>query len=380
MGEVLRWGLVGGGEGSQIGDAHRIAARIDGLIDFSAGALDADPARGRAFAERLGIAPDRAYGSWQEMLEGERSRPDRVDLVTVATPNSTHFEIASQFLENGFHVLCEKPMTMNPTEAESLLETARRNERLLAVNFGYSGYPMVREARAMIARGDLGKVRLVVAEFAHGFHADAADADNPRVRWRYDPAQAGVSSVVADCGIHALHMIGYVTGQRIEELSAHFASLVGDRVLEDDASLTLRYSGGTTARLWTSAVAVGQMHGLNLRIFGEKGGLRWHQEAPNQLFWTPLNQSTVIVERGMPQASDAARDASRITIGHTEGLLVAFANLYRDLHKAVKSDTPAERQLFLDRLPLGTAGAEMVAAVDAAARSAGQDGAWVRLD
>ncbi|MCP4381654.1 MAG: Gfo/Idh/MocA family oxidoreductase [Hyphomicrobiales bacterium] len=379
MGKILRWGLVGGGEGSQIGDAHRIAARIDGQISLSAGALDVDPSRGRAFAQTLGVAPDRAYGDWREMLEGERSRPDRVELVTVATPNATHFEIAAAFLENGFHVLCEKPMTMDPKDAETLLEIARRKDRVLAVNFGYSGYPMVREARAMVARGDLGRVRLAVAEFAHGFHADAADADNPRVRWRYDPAQAGVSSVVADCGIHALHMIGYVTGQRIEAISAHFASLVGDRALEDDASLSLRYSNGTIGRLWTSAVAIGQMHGLNLRIFGEKGGLRWHQEAPNQLFWTPLNQSTVVVERGMPNASDVARAASRITIGHTEGMLVAFANIYRDLHHAIGSDSPADRQLALDHIPLGIAGAEMVAAVDAAARSAGQDGAWVDL-
>lgn len=379
MNRQLAWGLIGGGEGSQIGDAHRIAARIDGRIDLAAAALDVNAEHGKATAVSLGVAPNRAYGTWQEMLEGERNRADRVELVTVATPNATHFEIARSFLEAGFHVLCEKPMTMTTKEADILLTTARRNDRILAVNFGYSGYPLVRQARAMVADGEFGKVRLVVAEFAHGFHADAADADNPRIRWRYDPKQAGISSVLADAGIHALHMIGYITGQRIGSLCAQFASLVAGRELEDDAGLTLRYSNGTLARLWSSAVAVGQMHGLNIRIFGEKGGLKWQQEQPNQLFWTPLGKSTVVLERGSPDLSDAALQASRITIGHAEGMLVAFANIYRDLHTAIRAESPEKRAAVLSGLPLGTAGAEMVAAVAAAVKSAGSGGAWVAL-
>lgn len=377
--DQLRWGLIGGGEGSQIGDAHRIAARIDGRISFVAGALDIDAARGRAFAMAHGVPADRAYGTWQEMLDGELARPDRVELVTVATPNATHFEIARRFLEGGFHVLCEKPMTMTTDQAAVLVETARRHGRILAVNFGYSGYPLVRQAREMVARGDLGNVRLVVAEFAHGFHADAAGGDNPRIRWRYDPAQAGTSSVLADAGIHALHMVGYVTGQHIDALSAHFASLVAGRQLEDDASLTLRYSGGTLARLWSSAIAVGQMHGLNIRIFGETGGLRWQQEQPNQLFWTSLGRPTVVLERGSPDLSDVALDASRIAVGHAEGMLVAFANIYRDLVTAIRAPSTAQRDAALSRLPLGAAGAEMVAAVAAAVRSAGSGGAWVDM-
>lgn len=379
MSDTIRWGLIGGGEGSQIGDAHRIAARLDGLFSLSAGALDADPARGRAFAASLGIGRDRAYGTWQEMLEGEKGRSDPIELVTVATPNATHFEIARKFLEAGIHVFCEKPMTMSTDEAEALQETARRAKRLLAVNFGYSGYPMVRQARAMVANGDLGDIRLVMAEFAHGFHADAADAANPRIRWRYDPAQAGVSSVLADCGIHALQMIGYVTGQSIVSLSAQFNSLVAGRALEDDAALSLRYSGGTLGRLWTSAVAVGQMHGLNIRIFGEKGGLRWQQEQPNQLFWTPVGKPTTVLERGAPGLSEEAGLASRITIGHTEGMLVAFANLYRDMHAAIREPDEGSRRSALGRLPLGATGGEMVAAVHAAADSASRDGAWVTL-
>ena len=241
--KALNWGMIGGGEGSQIGPAHRIATSMDGLFVFKAGALDADPARGRDYAQRLGIAPDRAYGNWREMLQGEKGRADRIDLVTIATPNSTHFEITKAFLEAGIAVLCEKPMTVTVEEAEEIAATAKRTGTLCAVNYGYSGYPLVREMRAMIKRGDLGKIRLIRTEFAHGFHADAADADNPRVRWRYDPAQAGISAQFADCGIHALHLASFVAGQDAKELSASFASVLSSRTLEDDAWVSIRMDG-----------------------------------------------------------------------------------------------------------------------------------------
>ena len=291
----LNWGMIGGGEGSQIGPAHRLAAGLDGYFTFAAGALDHDPARGRDFGQRLGLAADRAYGDWREMLAGEQGRPDRVDLVTVATPNSTHYDISKAFLAAGFNVLCEKPMTVTEAEAEDLVLTARKAGRICAVNYGYTGYALVRHMRAMVARGDIGKVRLVVAEFAHGHHANAADADNPRVRWRYDPAQAGVSAQFADCGIHALHMASFVTGQEVARLSSDFASCLPSRVLEDDAMVNFRMEGGTdqpdiVGRLWTSSVAIGRQHGLTIQVFGETGGLRWAQEQPNQLYYMPLGQ------------------------------------------------------------------------------------------
>ncbi len=370
----IRWGLVGGGRDSQIGEAHRIAARLDNRFALTAGALDIDPQRGRAFATELGIAPERAYGTWRDMLAGERDRTDGLGLVTVATPNATHFEIAAAFLEAGFPVLVEKPMTMTVAEAEALQAMAQKSGRLLAVNFGYTGYPLVRQARAMVQEGDLGAVRVVVAEFAHGFHADAADADNARIRWRYDPAQAGASAVLADAGIHALHMIGYVTDQTIRRLSADFRSCLAGRLLEDDALLALDYSGGAVGRLWTSAVAVGQMHGLSIRIFGEKGGLRWHQEQPNQLYWTPLGAATRILERGAPGLYPDAAAASRLAIGHAEGLPVAFANLYRDIADAIDAGSTAPPDL-----PLAAAGLEMARAVEAAARSAADGGRWMTL-
>ena len=379
MKQALSWGLVGGGSESQIGDAHRLAARLDGLYRFAAGALDIDPERGKAFARGLGIPEDRAYGTWQEMLEHEAARPDPIDLVTIATPNATHFEISRAFLERGFHVLCEKPLTMTPQEAEALAALAAAENRILAVNFGYSGYAMARQAQAMVRNGDLGQVRLVVAEFAHGSHGDAADADNPRVRWRYDPKQAGVSSVLADAGIHALHLASYIAGQSVASVSADFVSCVAGRELEDDAMLLLRYDGGAVGRLWTSAVAIGQVHGLNIRVFGEKGGLRWDQEAPNQLRWTPLGEPTQILERGGDGLAPEAQRASRITVGHPEGLVGAFGNLYRDLHDAIVSAQKGEACPWLAGLPLADAGVETVRVVHAAAESARKAGSWIKL-
>ena len=374
----LNWGMIGGGEGSQIGPAHRISAALDGLYDLAAAALDADPTKGRDFAQRLGIKADRAYGNWREMLEGEKKRPDRVDLVTVATPNSTHYEITKAFLENGFNVLCEKPMTVTAEQAEDIAAVAARSGQICAVNYGYSGYALVRHMRAMVARGDLGKVRLIKAEFAHGFHADATDADNPRVRWRYDPAQAGISAQFADCGIHALHMASFVAGQQAVELSADFVSCIASRSLEDDAMVNLRMDGGAVLRLWTSSVAVGRMHGLNIQVFGERGGLRWAQEWPNQLYWTPLNGRTEIIERGAPGLSPEADRASRVTIGHAEGMPLAFANIYADLaeiiaaKKAGRAPDPAACHY-----PTAIDGLRSMAAIAAAVQSAKQKGAWV---
>ena len=372
------WGLIGGGEGSQIGPAHRLAAGLDGYFRLVAGALDHDPNAARDFGRRLGLDPDRAYGDWREMLEGERRRQDRVELVTVATPNATHYEISKAFLEAGFDVLCEKPMTVTEAEAEDLVLAARRLGRICAVNYGYTGYALVRHMRAMVARGDLGKVRLVIAEFAHGHHADAADAGNPRVRWRYDPAQAGISAQFADCGIHALHMAAFVTGQEVARLSADFASCLPGRTLEDDAMVNFRMDGGTVGRLWTSSVAIGSQHGLTIQVFGEAGGLRWAQEQPNQLYYMPLGQRLQVIERGEANLSPEADRASRVTVGHAEGLPLAFGNIYRDLGESLlaaragRSPDPA-----MTLFPTAEDGLRSIAAIHAAVASAQAEGAWV---
>lgn len=374
----LNWGMIGGGEGSQIGPAHRLGAAVDGEFAFVAGALDHRPDIGRDYGRRLGLADDRSYGDWREMLAGETSREDRVDLVTVATPNATHYEITKAFLEAGFHVLCEKPMTMTVGEAEDIVRTAKTTGGICAVNYGYSGYSLVRHMKAMVSRGELGQLRLVVAEFSHGHHADATDANNPRVRWRYDPAQAGVSAQFADCGIHALHMASFVTGQEVERLSADTVSTIPSRELEDDAMVNLRMDGGAVGRLWTSSVAIGRQHGLTIQVFGEKGGLRWTQEQPNQLYWMPLGERLQVIERGEAGLSPEADRSTRVTIGHAEGMPLAFANIYSDLAEAIRArKIGRDVDPAADIYPRAEDGLRSMAAVFAVAESGRREGAWV---
>ena len=366
----LNWGMIGGGEGSQIGPAHRLGAQADGNFVLAAGALDHDAEKGRAYAQSLGVAADRAYGDWREMLAGETARDDRVDLVTVATPNSTHFEITKSFLEAGFNVLCEKPMTMTVEEGEEIVKIAAKSGKICAVNYCYSAYPMVREMRHMVRSGEVGKVRLIVANFSHGHHGDATDADNPRVRWRYDPAMAGVSGQFADCGIHAMHMASFIAGDEVRSLSADFASTISSRELEDDAMVNFRMEGGTVGRLWTSSVAIGRQHGFDIQVFGETGGMRWASEQPNQVFYTPVGGRTQIMEKGEGSLSDEAGRLSRVAIAHPEGFPLAVANIYVDLAASIRGETR-------DGLPTAQDGLRSMAAVHQAVASAKADGAWV---
>lgn len=374
----INWGLIGGGRGSQIGPAHRLGARLDGLFHFKAAALDHRPEEGRAYGVELGLDSDRSYGDWREMLECERNREDRVELVTIATPNDTHYEISKAFLEAGFHVLCEKPLTMNVEQAEDLVKVAQASGKICAVNYGYSGYSLVRHMRAMVARGDIGKVRMVFAEFAHGHHADAADADNPRVRWRYDPSKVGVSAQFADCGIHAMHMASFVTNQRVEQLSADCVSLLPSRELEDDAMVNFRMSEGTVGRLWTSSCAIGRQHGLTIQVFGETGGLRWAQEQPNQLYYTPVGGRTEVIERGEANLSPEADRSSRVTVGHAEGMPLAFGNIYTELAQAIEMDKQSQTP-DLGLIPMVDAGADSIKAIAAVARSGNNQGSWETL-
>jgi predicted dehydrogenase len=298
--------------------------------------------------------------------------------VTVATPNSSHFEITRAFLLAGFDVLCEKPLTTTVREAEEIVRIARENGRICAVNYGYSGYALVRHARAMVARGDLGRIRVVVAEFAHGHHANAADADNPRIRWRYDPKLAGISSIVADCGIHALHMACFITGQQIESLSADFASTVPGRELEDDALVAFRMSGGAVGRLWTSAVAVGRMHGLASRSSARKAACAGIRNSRISCTGRPSAAATSIIERGVAGLSPEADRASRVTVGHAEGFFGAFGNIYADLAERLRAKQEGRNP---DPLALSCPSAEdglrSVAQVQAAVTSAKAQGAWV---
>ncbi len=362
--------MVGGGEGSQIGPAHRLGAQADGLFELSAGALDHRADVGRKYAQQLGIQKDRAYGDWQEMLAGEKNRTDRIDLVTVATPNATHFEITKAFLEAGFNVLCEKPMTMSIEEGEEIVRVVKTTGKICAVNYCYSAYPMIRQARAMVRANEIGKIRLVVTNFSHGHHGDATDADNPRVRWRYDPKMAGVSGQFADCGIHAMHMASFICDDEVERLSADFASTISSRELEDDAMVNFRMGRGTVGRLWTSSVAIGRQHGFDIQVFGETGGLRWASEQPNQLIYTPVGGRTQIIEKGESGLHEDATRLSRVSVAHPEGFPLAVANIYCDLADAIRGE-------IRDGLPNAIDGLRSMTAVHTAVKSAKTDGKWL---
>ena len=365
----LKWGMIGGGEGSQIGPAHRLGALADGLFDFSAAALDHRPDVGRTYAKSLGISEDRAYGDWKEMLTREKNREDRIDLVTVATPNSTHFEITKSFLEAGFNVLCEKPMTMTVDEGEEIVKIASKSGKLCTVNYCYSAYPMVRQARDMVQNGELGKIRLIVTNFSHGHHGNAEDANNPRVRWRYDPQMAGVSGQFADCGIHALHMASFIGNDEVESVSADFASTIKGRELEDDAMVNFRMSSGIVGRLWTSSVAIGRQHGFDIQVFGEKAGLKWKSEHPNQLIYSKVGNRTEIIEKGENNLCEDALRLSRVAIAHPEGFPLAVANIYVDIAATLKGDKRAN-------LPTASDGLRSMAAVYSATESAKNNGKW----
>ena len=366
----LKWGLIGGGEGSQIGPAHRLGALADGLFDFSAAALDHRPDVGRNYAEKLGVPKNRAYGDWKEMLDNEVKRDDPIDLVTVATPNSTHFEITKSFLEAGFNVLCEKPMTMTVEEGEEIVKIADKVGKLCTVNYCYSAYPMVRQARAMVQNGELGKIRLIVTNFSHGHHGDADDADNPRVRWRYDKKMAGVSGQFADCGIHALHMASFIGNDEVEVVSADFASTIHGRELEDDAMVNFRMSSGIVGRLWTSSVAIGRQHGFDIQVFGEIGGLKWISEQPNQLLFSKVGKRTEIIEKGENNLHDDASRLTRVAIAHPEGFPLAVANIYVDIAASISGK-------ITKNLPTSSDGLRSMAAVYAAVESAKNKGQWV---
>ena len=268
----IKWGLIGGGQDSQIGTSHRAAANIDGKFELVAGALDADPNKGKKFAVELGINKKRAYGTWQEMLKNEMKLEEdkRVELVTVATPNASHFEISKRFLEAGINVLCEKPMTINSKQGKELVKIAKKSKKICAVNYGYCGYPMVRQMKAMVEKGELGKIRVISAVFATGFMANLNDAKSSRVRWRYDPKQAGISAITGDCGTHVLNMASYITGQNITKVSSDFAFPIKQTGLESDNYSAFRLGKDIVGRLWTSGLAVGRPHGLTMEVFGGK--------------------------------------------------------------------------------------------------------------
>ena len=376
----IRLGMVGGGQGAFIGDVHRMAARLDDEFEFCAGALSSDPDRALASAIELGLPTDRSYATYQEMVAGELAREDRIDVVSVVTPNHLHFPIAKAFLEAGFHVICDKPLTGNSEQAVELIKIAEHSQRILAVTYNYTGYPMVRHARAIVARGDLGNIRIVQAEYVQDWLGEAIEQTGQKqAAWRTDPEQSGAGGCIGDIGTHAYHLSCFVTGLAAESLCADLSTFVDGRRLDDNASLLLRYSNGAKGMLWASQVATGNENNLSLRIYGDKGGLSWRQEDPNELTFTPAGEAPRRITRGSPEVSDAASRVTRIPAGHPEGYLEGFATIYREVAAAIRAGRegkPIDSQVIF---PTGDDGLKGVEFVEATVRSNAAGSVWVDL-
>ena len=380
MSTQLRLGMIGGGEGAYIGNIHRLAARLDGAWQLVAGAFDADPERGKRFALSQGIAPDRSYGTFLDLIAGETGRADRVDAVAICTPNFTHYPIARALIEAGFDVICEKPLTATLEDAVALEKLAQDSGRFVGVTYTYSGYPMVHEARARVAAGEIGAVRTVQVEYPLEWMATAIEQQgNAQAAWRTDPKKNGRGGSIGDIGTHAYHLAGFVTGLKLQELTADLATFVGGRALDDNAHVMLRYQGGARGLLWSSQVAIGNSNGVRLRVFGESGSLQWFQEHPNELVFTPLDGRVQIVKRGAADLSDAAKARIRTPAGHPEGYLEAFANLYLGFAEAIRARRENRPPSAIGQnVPLAADGLKGVAFVEAVVDSHEAEGQpWI---
>jgi predicted dehydrogenase len=340
-GNPVRLAMVGGGEGAFIGEVHRIAARLDGAWRLVAGAFSRDPDNSRRTGARLGLDADRCYATWQSMLETEAALPAdvRVECIAVVTPNHLHFPIASAALEAGFHVMSDKPATRTLEEAEALAGIVERSGMLYGLTHTYLGYPMVAEMRDRVARGAVGKVRKVYVEYPQGWLAGPAEAQGSKqAQWRTDPAQSGAGGAIGDIGTHAFTLAEWVVGQKVTALCAALAAHVASRAVDDDAAALLRFDGGASGVLIASQVCAGEENALQLRVYGEDGGLTWRQMEPNSLELRPSKGPLQILHAGTDKAlCELARSRCRTPSGHPEGYLEAFANLYRDFAAAIRS-------------------------------------------
>ena len=377
----LRLGMVGGGAGSFIGAVHRLAARMDDRYELVAGALSSDAARAAQSAQALHIAPERAYPGYEAMAAAEAGREDRIDAVSIVTPNDSHAAICRAFLSRGIPVICDKPLTTSLADAHGLAALVRESGLPFVLTHNYSGYPLVREARAMVAAGMLGALRVVQVEYPQEWLTEAVEQSGQKqAEWRTDPQRSGPAGSVGDIGTHAHHLACFVTGLRLDSLAADLSSFVPGRRLDDDARMLLRFEGGVRGMLWCSQVAPGNENGLRLRVYGDKGGLEWVQAEPNAMRFARHGEPVRILTRGMAGLSQAATSAARIPAGHPEGYLEAFAQIYSDaaelLHAWREGRPPPDDARLLPGIADGVAGVEFIAA---AVESARRDAAWTRL-
>lgn len=375
----IRLGMVGGGQGAFIGGVHRMAARLDDRYELVAGALSSDAARAAASAADLHISASRSYADYREMARAEAARPDRIDAVAIVTPNHLHAPIATAFLQAGIHVICDKPLTTSLAQALALVKSVEQSGCLFALTHNYSGYPMVRQAREMVANGELGHIRVVQAEYPQDWlSTKLEDTGQKQALWRADPAQAGAGGSLGDVGTHAEHLVRFISGLELASVSADIHSFVLGRNLDDNAHVMLRYTNGARGMLWSSQVAPGNENALRVRIYGSKAGLEFSQENPNQLWFTPLGETRQLITRAGSGNGAAAAYATRIPAGHPEGYLEGFAQIYRDMAEQIQAHwqgrAPDSKACWVPTVQDGALGMKFIEAVVASSKA---DGRWM---
>jgi predicted dehydrogenase len=379
----LRYGMVGGGRNAFIGAVHRAAAALDQQAVLTAGALSSDPARARDSARDLGIADERAYGSWQDLLAGELARPedDRIDFVVIVTPNDVHFPVAKAAVEAGFHVVCDKPLVHSSEQASELVSLVQRAGTVFAVTYNYTGYPLVRHARDMVANGELGELRKVVVQYSQGWLATRLEATgNKQAEWRTDPARSGIAGAMGDIGSHAENLAATITGRHITHVSADVATVVPGRLLDDDAAVLLRLQGDVRGLLVASQIEIGNENNLRIRVHGSDGSLSWRQEDPNLLLHAPASGPARELRRGNDYLSASAQKATRIPPGHPEGYLEAFANVYLGVFEAIRAKQAGRELAPLDgQFPTVEDGARGVRFIERVIESARSGERWTEV-
>lgn len=372
----IRLGMVGGGQGAFIGDVHRIAARLDNRFELTAAALSSDPQRAIDSAKALYIPEDRSYADFRKMAKAEAERDDGIQAVAIVTPNHLHGEVAKAFLAENIHVICDKPLTSSYAEAQELASIVSSSSALFAVTYNYSGYPMVRQAKHMVAAGELGELRVIQVEYAQDWLATNLEASGQKqAAWRTNPKLAGAGGSIGDIGTHAFHLAEFVSGLSTCSLLADLESFVPNRTLDDNGHILLRYNNGAKGMLWVSQVAAGKENGLTLSLFGDKAGLTWRQENPNYLSFTPLGAPGQTLARGMGTLSESATAATRIPSGHPEGFLEGFATIYSDIADLITGRVKPRESL----VPTFNDGLRGMQFIDAAVTSSAANGKWIDL-
>ena len=377
----IRLGMVGGGQGAFIGAVHRLAARMDDHYEFVAGALSADAAKAKASGVELGLAADRIYTGFAEMAKAEAKRQNGIEAVSIVTPNHMHYPAAKAFIEAGIHVICDKPLSLNLKEALALEKLlAKRKDVIFALTHNYSGYPMIRQARAMVAAGELGDIRLVQGEYPQDWLTNPIEKDGQKqAAWRTDPKRSGAGGCVGDIGTHTYQLGCFVSGLTASELCADLTSFVKGRVLDDNANVMLRYKNGAKGMIWASQVAPGHENGLKIRVYGTKGGIEWVQADPNYLWYTPYGEPKRLITRGGAGSNAAAARVTRVPPGHPEGYLEGFANIYTEVARAIKAKRDRkkpDKDITFPGIADGVAG---MAFIEACVKSSAKNARWMKV-